>query len=176
MSTGLINLVTVGSATVTVTHTPTGLTTTVPVTVTSAVVDHLDLLTSSTSGQIGNAAATLTAQVWADAAETTPSTATVTIGYTSSNAGVATVNATSGVVTLVAAGTVAFTVRDSISGKSATSATVTVTGSGTVSGVTLSYNGQAAPILARTGITYQLVAKDQNGNTLSGGTWSSSDV
>lgn len=176
MSTGLINLVTVGSATITVTHPPTGLTTTVPVTVTSAVVDHLDLLTSSTSGQIGNAAPTLTTQVWADAAETTPSTATVMLGYTSSNAGVATVNATSGVVTLVAAGTVAFTVRDSISGKSATSATVTVSGSGTVSGVTVSYNGQAAPVLARTGITYQLVAKDQNGNTLSGGTWSSSDI
>jgi hypothetical protein len=54
------------------------------------------------------------------------------------------------------------------------SSDVTVS-SGSVTSVTVFYNGQANPILARTGSTYALVAKDQSGNVLSGGTWSSSD-
>lgn len=126
MSTGLINLVTVGSATITVTHTPTGLTTTVPVTVTSVALDHLKLLLSNSAGTVGGTPPSLTVQKWADAAETTPSTSTVNLSYTMSNAAVATVNSTSGAITMVAAGSCTFTVTDSISGKTATSGTFTV--------------------------------------------------
>lgn len=139
-------------------------------------LDHLDLLISSTAATVGGTTPTLTVQKWADAGETTPSTATVTLSYTSATPATATVNSSTGVITLVAAGTTTFTVTDSISGKTATTPTLTVSSGGTVTSVVISYNGQVAPILARTGSTYTLVAKDQSGNTLSGGTWSSSDA
>jgi hypothetical protein len=91
-----------------------------------ATLDHLTLLISSTTATVGSTVPTLTVQKWADAAETTPSTASVTLGYTSGTPATATVNSSTGVITPVAAGTTAFTVTDSISGKSTTSPTLTV--------------------------------------------------
>lgn len=147
-----------------------------------ATLDHLDLLISSTTATIGSGAPTLTVQKWADAAETTPSTATVTLGYVSNTPATATVNATTGVITLVAPGTTTFTVTDSISGKNATSPTLTVSGSGSVTAVKLYLNGQDVStyngLLLFTGNAYTVTAKDQSGNTLSSGsgTWASTDV
>lgn len=95
-----------------------------------AILHHLTLLISSTSATVGGAVPTLTVQKWADAAETTPCTASVTLSYTSGTPATATVVSGTGVITLVAAGTTAFTVTDSISGKSDSSPTLTVSASG----------------------------------------------
>lgn len=150
MSSGRITLVGANGTSTSITVTrPGGHSTTDTITIAAPPsLDHMDYTLSSSSATVGGSAPTGTVTKWQDAGETTPFTGSVSLSYTSSNTAVATINSSTGVITLVAAGSCTFTVTDSISTKTATTGTLTVSASGTPTGQAVSTLYLAAPFTA----------------------------
>jgi hypothetical protein len=132
MSNGLVSLPGANGTGTTVTVArPGGHSTPVTVTITApATLDHLTYTLSSSTATVGSAAPTGTVSAWQDAGGTVAFTGATSYSYTSSNTGVATIDSSSGVIALVAAGTCTFTVTDGITSKTATTGTLTVSASG----------------------------------------------